>query len=153
MSQVHPGLLSPVISRQHLSPIIRPGFDEGSPAMMSRTAALLHGYAIWVRRLPLATGTLFAARSPWGRSFKIFLFGVGVVLPLGSLIWALLYWHGRGVCRCSPSRHTFSHHRLPAKGTEADSHWHRHSVKAASGLSAVTITAKSPSASCMTRTP
>jgi len=71
--------------------------------MMSRTAALLHGYAIWVRRLPLATGTLFAARSPWGRSFKIFLFGVGVVLPLGSLIWALLYWHGRGVCRCSPA--------------------------------------------------
>ncbi|UCV21713.1 hypothetical protein [Ferribacterium limneticum] len=40
---------------------------------------------------------MFAAQSSWGRSLKIGLFGIGVVLPLGSLIWALLFWHGNGV--------------------------------------------------------
>lgn len=47
-----------------------------------------------MRQLPRATGLLFAARTPMGRSVKITLFGIGVVMPLGSLIWALLYWHG-----------------------------------------------------------
>lgn len=67
---------------------------------MTRTAAAwLRAYAIWMRRLPQATGKMFAARSSLGRSVKIGLFGIGVVLPLGSLIWALLFWHGNGVLR------------------------------------------------------
>lgn len=67
---------------------------------MTRTvAAWLRAYASWMRRLPQATGMMFAARSSLGRSVKIGLFGVGVVLPLGSLIWALLFWHGNGVTR------------------------------------------------------
>lgn len=71
--------------------------DEGLPAMIRNAAALLRGYTVWVRRLPQATGMMFAARSSLGRSVKIGLFGIGVVLPLGSLIWALLFWHGSGV--------------------------------------------------------
>jgi hypothetical protein len=67
--------------------------------MIRNAAAWLRGYATWVRRLPQATGFMFAARSRWGRSFKIFLFGVGVILPLGSLIWVLLFWHGNGLVR------------------------------------------------------
>lgn len=59
--------------------------------------ALLRGYVAWARRQPLATGPMFVARSPVIRSLKMFLFGVGVVLPLGSLIWAALYWHGNRV--------------------------------------------------------
>ncbi len=67
---------------------------------MTRTAAAwLRAYANWMRRLPQATGMMFAARSSLGRRVKIGLFGVGVVLPLGSLIWALLFWHGNGVAR------------------------------------------------------
>ena len=65
---------------------------------MTRTvAAWLRAYANWMRRLPQATGMMFAARSTWGRSVKIGLFGVGVVLPLGSLIWLVLFWHGNGL--------------------------------------------------------
>lgn len=65
---------------------------------MTRTAvALLRAYSVWVRRLPEATGFMFAARSRLGRSVKIFFFGVGVVLPLGSLIWVVLFWHGNGI--------------------------------------------------------
>lgn len=65
---------------------------------MTRNAvALLRAYSVWVRRLPAATGLMFAARSRLGRSVKIFFFGVGVVLPLGSLIWVALFWHGNGV--------------------------------------------------------
>ncbi len=65
--------------------------------MIRNAGALVRGYAVWVRRLPQATGMMFAAQSSWGRSLKIGLFGIGVVLPLGSLIWALLFWHGNGV--------------------------------------------------------
>jgi hypothetical protein len=79
--------------------------------MIRRPVALLHGYISLVRRLPQATESVFTARSPLGRSIKIFLFGVGVILPLGSLIWVLLYWHGCGVRRngydsrvCCPNR-------------------------------------------------
>ncbi len=57
----------------------------------------LRGYAKWVRQLPQATGVMFAARTVTGRSVKIFLFSVGVVLPLGSLIWVLLFLHGRRI--------------------------------------------------------
>lgn len=67
--------------------------------MTQTAAAWLRAYANWMRRLPQATGMMFAARSSLGRSVKIGLFGVGVVLPLGSLIWALLFWHGNGVLR------------------------------------------------------
>jgi hypothetical protein len=78
---------------------------------MRRPVASLRSYAIFVRRLPRATGLILAARSPVGRSIKIFLFGVGAILPLGSLIWALLFWHGHGIRRysrdwraCAPRR-------------------------------------------------
>ena len=67
--------------------------------MLRNISALLYGYATWIRRLPQATGMLFAARTPLGRSVKIFLFGLGVVVPLGSLIWMLLFWHGDCVSR------------------------------------------------------
>ena len=79
--------------------------------MISRPVAFIHSYVSMVRRLPQATESIFTARSPLGRSIKIFLFGVGVILPLGSLIWALLYWHGCGVRQnycdsrvCCPNR-------------------------------------------------
>ena len=69
--------------------------DSGSRAIMTHPTAYLRGYITWARRLPQATGIMFTARSRLGRSCKIILYGVGVVLPLGSLIWALLFWHGR----------------------------------------------------------
>lgn len=72
--------------------------------MISRSVALLLSYVRWGRRLPQATESIFTARSPLGRSIKIFLFGVGVILPLGSLIWALLYWHGCSVRRSTATR-------------------------------------------------
>ncbi|MFZ4538529.1 hypothetical protein [Propionivibrio sp.] len=59
----------------------------------------LYGHAVWIRKLPQATELMFASRTPLGRSVKIFLFGLGVVLPLGSLIWVLLFWHGNCVSR------------------------------------------------------
>jgi hypothetical protein len=37
---------------------------------------------------------LFSARTPLGRSTKILLFGIGAVLPLGSVIWVLLLSRG-----------------------------------------------------------
>ena len=67
--------------------------------MLTNAVTLLRGYFIWARRLPQETELLFAARSPFGRWAKIFFFGVGLILPLGSLIWALLYWHGKGIGR------------------------------------------------------
>jgi hypothetical protein len=45
-----------------------------------------HGCAKWE--------ALFSARTPLGRSTKMVLFGIGAVLPLGSVIWALLLSHG-----------------------------------------------------------
>lgn len=65
--------------------------------MIKNAAALVRGYAVWVRRLPQATGVMFAAHSTLGRTVKIGLFGIGVILPLGSLIWMALFWHGNGV--------------------------------------------------------
>lgn len=62
--------------------------------MLRNVVALLCGYAQWIRTLPKATAMLFSARTSLGRSIKIFLFGLGAVLPLGSLIWLLLFWHG-----------------------------------------------------------
>ena len=67
--------------------------------MLRNVGALLCSYALWLRKLPQATGILFAARTPLGRSAKIFLFGIGAVLPFGSLIWILLFWHGGCISR------------------------------------------------------
>ena len=50
-------------------------------------------------RLPQATTAMFVARSRSGRQIKVFLFGLGVLLPAGSLIWALLALHGNAVGR------------------------------------------------------
>ena len=77
------------------SPTMASTLDSGSRAIMTHPTAYLRGYITWARRLPQATGIMFTARSRLGRSCKIILFAVGVVLPLGSLIWALLFWHGR----------------------------------------------------------
>jgi hypothetical protein len=68
--------------------------------MIRNAVALWHSYVLWIRRLPQATGLMFSARTSWGRSIKILLFGLGVALPLGSLIWALLFWHGNYVRKC-----------------------------------------------------
>ena len=67
--------------------------------MIRNAAAMVRGYTALIRQLPQATGMMFAAHSSWGRSVKMVLFGIGVVLPLGSLIWMLLFWHGNGVCK------------------------------------------------------
>jgi len=64
-------------------------------------ASLGHQLA-WAKRLPQASGTILAARTPIGRSIKIFLFGVGMMLPLGIVIWGLLFWHGSRVTRIGP---------------------------------------------------
>lgn len=61
---------------------------------LKNTIERVRGYAVKVPGLAQGTEDMFAARSPMGRSIKVFLFSVGVVLPLGSLIWALLLWHG-----------------------------------------------------------
>ena len=74
--------------------------------MIRKSVARLRGYYNWVRQLPQATQLLFAAQTSLGRSIKIFLFGVGVVLPLGSLIWVLLFIHGSRIRRrgCADGR-------------------------------------------------
>ena len=50
-------------------------------------------------RLPQMTAAMFIARSRPGRRVKIVLFGLGALLPAGSLIWALLALHGNVVGR------------------------------------------------------
>lgn len=67
---------------------------EKKKQMINQAVSLLRRYLNWIRQLPQATGLLFAARTPLGRSVKIGLFGVGLALPLGSLIWVLLFLHG-----------------------------------------------------------
>lgn len=62
--------------------------------MIRNPVILLHGYWLWIRRLPHATEMMFSAHTTVGRVVKIFLFGLGIALPLGSLIWILLFWHG-----------------------------------------------------------
>lgn len=68
-------------------------------ATIRNTARSLCGYAAWTLRLPQATEMMFAARSPFGRSIKAFLFVVGAVLPLGSIIWVLLFWHSNAMAK------------------------------------------------------
>jgi len=72
--------------------------------MIKKAVTLLRGYLMWARHLPQATGLLFAARTTVGRSVKVFLFGVGLALPLGSLIWVLLFLHGTRISANPPSR-------------------------------------------------
>lgn len=67
--------------------------------IIKKAVTLLRTYISLIRSLPKATEAMFAARSSAGRSIKIFLFGIGVVIPLGSLIWIVLFWHGNGVLR------------------------------------------------------
>ncbi|MBK7649018.1 MAG: hypothetical protein IPJ12_18165 [Betaproteobacteria bacterium] len=67
--------------------------------IIKNAVTLLRAYTSLIRSLPKATEAMFAARSSAGRSIKIFLFGIGVVIPLGSLIWIVLFWHGNGVLR------------------------------------------------------
>lgn len=72
--------------------------------MRKQTFAVLRDQLSWVRQLPVATETLFAARTPWGRHVKTLLFGIGVILPFGSLIWALLFMHGARIRNHALSR-------------------------------------------------
>ena len=92
--------------------------------MIRNALALWRGYVSLVRRLPQATGFMFAARSRWGRAFKVLLFALGVVLPLGSLIWALLFWHGNAVLGADVSgqagKPAAVHHALPPLPATAD---------------------------------
>lgn len=67
--------------------------------IIKNAVTLLRAYTGLIGSLPKATESMFAARSSAGRSIKIFLFGIGVVIPLGSLIWIVLFWHGNGVLR------------------------------------------------------
>jgi hypothetical protein len=62
--------------------------------MKTSAASQLRGYKNWGKKLTQTQGALFSARTPLGRSTKIVLFGLGAVLPLGSVIWALLLSHG-----------------------------------------------------------
>lgn len=71
--------------------------------METRAASLSRGYRKWGEKLSETQGNLFSARTPLGRSTKILLFGIGAVLPLGSVIWALLLSHGARARRASPS--------------------------------------------------
>lgn len=74
------------------------------PGQAAPVIALLNRCAARLPPVPRFTTAMFAARSRPGRSIKVFLFGLGAILPLGSLIWALLAWHGTGVARTREPR-------------------------------------------------
>jgi hypothetical protein len=63
-------------------------------AMKASAASQSRGHMSWGKKLTQTQGALFSARTPLGRSTKIVLFGIGAVLPLGTVIWALLLSHG-----------------------------------------------------------
>lgn len=48
----------------------------------------------WALALPNAVETIRTAKTPAGRTVKTLLFGVGMTIPLGVLVVALLFWHG-----------------------------------------------------------
>ena len=48
----------------------------------------------WAIRLPKAVDTIVAAKTPAGRTIKTLIFGLGMAVPLGILVVALLFWHG-----------------------------------------------------------
>lgn len=76
--------------------------ERGRIAMKVSAASLSRGYKKWGEKLTQSQGALFSARTPLGRSTKIVLFGIGAVLPLGSVIWVLLLSHGLRVKRAAP---------------------------------------------------
>jgi hypothetical protein len=69
--------------------------------MKAIAASPSRGYTNWGKKLNLNQSALFSARTPLGRSTKIVLFGIGAVLPLGTVIWALLLSHGLRAQRAS----------------------------------------------------
>ena len=69
---------------------------------MTELGATLGQQRAWAKQLSQASGTILAARTPIGRSIKVFLFGAGMMLPLGIIVWGLLFWHGSRVTRISP---------------------------------------------------
>jgi hypothetical protein len=69
-------------------------YEKGRIAMKASAVSRLRGHMNWGEKLIQTQGALFSARTPLGRSTKIVLFGIGAVLPLGTLIWALLLSHG-----------------------------------------------------------
>jgi hypothetical protein len=69
--------------------------------MKASAASPLRGYTSWGKKLAQNQSALFSARTPLGRSTKIVLFGLGAVLPLGTVIWALLLSHGLRAQRAS----------------------------------------------------
>ena len=62
--------------------------------MRTQAIAVLTNLMLWLMHLPKMTEIMFAARTRPGRYVKTLLFGIGAILPLGSLIWALLFIHG-----------------------------------------------------------
>ena len=73
--------------------------DKEMQATIRNVARSVYGYATWTLKLPQATEMMFAARSSLGRSIKVSLFVVGIVMPLGSLIWVLLLWHSNAMIK------------------------------------------------------
>ena len=78
--------------------------QRGRFAMRMSAASLSRGYASLGKKLSEAQDTLFSARTPLGRSTKIALFGLGAVLPLGSVIWVLLLSRGMRARRGSAAK-------------------------------------------------
>ncbi|MDR3299622.1 MAG: hypothetical protein LBU43_06380 [Candidatus Accumulibacter sp.] len=72
--------------------------------MKTIAASQLRGCKNWGKKLTQTQGALFSARTKWGRSTKIVLFGLGAVLPLGMIIWALLLSHGLRAKRASTAK-------------------------------------------------
>ncbi|GHU19120.1 hypothetical protein FACS189475_05760 [Betaproteobacteria bacterium] len=72
--------------------------------MKAIAASPSRGYTSWGKKLIQNQSALFSARTPLGRSTKIVLFGVGAVLPLGTVIWALLLSHGLRAQRASSEK-------------------------------------------------
>ncbi len=82
--------------------VVRP--ERGGRFMLLRgCASRLSLLTLSPRLSPQLAKAMFVASSRSGRSLKILLFGLGVVLPLGSLIWALLILHGRSLAPTEPA--------------------------------------------------
>lgn len=77
------------------------GLKKRIVEMKVSAASLSRGYIKWGKKLTQPEGALFSARTPLGRSTKMVLFGIGAVVPLGSVIWVLLLSHGMRVKRAS----------------------------------------------------
>jgi hypothetical protein len=76
-------------------------YAKGRIVMKASAVSRLRGHVNW-EKLIQTQGALFSARTSLGRSTKIVLFGIGAVLPLGMVIWALLLSHGLRAKRGSP---------------------------------------------------